>query len=244
MKSKLKSEDKRLQRVAKDSWYKKGIAPETILYSGNIFCRHIRKGSAVLELGPAEGAMTGLLLKRTKDLTVVEGAPEFCKILRKNYPNLKIQRSLFENFEPSRRYDAIVMGHVLEHVVDPGLILERAAKWLTKNGKIMAAVPNAWSVHREAAVIMKLIPSVYHLNESDLHHGHRRVFDPKSLRATFESAGLSVDVMGGYWLKPVSNAQIESSWTPLMLKAFMRLGEKHPDIAAEIYIISSRRRGP
>ena len=41
---------------------------------------------------------------------------------------------------------------------------------------------------------------------------------------------------GGYWLKPVSNAQIEEAGNPEMLKAFMQMGERYPDIAAEIYI--------
>ena len=239
MKRHDKKEGRRLQRVARDSWYSKGIAPQTILYSGEIFCRHLKKDSAVLELGPAEGAMTAILLKRTKDLTVVEGAPEFCKILRRRFPRLRIEESLFENFKPSRRYDVIVMGHVLEHVADPSLVLKLASKWLSRGGRIMAAVPNASSVHRQAAVLMGLIPSVYHLNASDIHHGHRRVFDPVSFKGVFKSAKLRVDVFGGYWLKPLSNAQIEQTWTPAMLHAFMRLGEKHPDIAAEIYVVAS-----
>jgi hypothetical protein len=39
-------------------------------------------------------------------------------------------------------------------------------------------------------------------------------------------------------LKPVSNKQIETSWNPEMLNAFMKLGERYPDIAGEIYVIA------
>jgi hypothetical protein len=76
------------------------------------------------------------------------------------------------------------------------------------------------------------------LNEADIAHGHRRVFDPGSFRACFSDAGLAVEQFGGYWLKPMSNAQIEAAWRPAMLDAFMQLGERYPDIAGEIYVIA------
>jgi hypothetical protein len=77
------------------------------------------------------------------------------------------------------------------------------------------------------------------LNELDLHHGHRRVFNPESFRNTFTRAGLRVDIYGGYWLKPISNSQIENNWTPAMIDAYMQMGERYPDIAGEIYVLAS-----
>jgi len=128
---------------------------------------------------------------------------------------------------------------VLEHVQDPVDILARTRQWLKPGGRIFAAVPNARSVHRQAATIMGLLPQEDALNEMDRHHGHRRVFNPESFRAAFSQAGLRVDVFGGYWLKPVSNGQIESHWTPAMIEAFMQMGERYPDIAGEIYVVAS-----
>ena len=78
------------------------------------------------------------------------------------------------------------------------------------------------------------------LNELDLHHGHRRVFNPETFRNCVAPAGLKIEIFGGYWMKPVSNAQIEASWTPEMIEAFMVLGERYPDIAGEIYVVASR----
>jgi hypothetical protein len=88
---------------------------------------------------------------------------------------------------------------------------------------------------------MELIPTEDSLNDKDRHHGHRIVFNPESFRAAFTRAGLAVDVFGGYWLKPLSNSQIEYSWTPSMIEAFMQLGERYPDIAGEIYVVASNR---
>ena len=55
--------------------------------------------------------------------------------------------------------------------------------------------------------------------------------------------GVSIVIVGGYWLKPRSNQQIEDSWTPSMIEVFMQLGERYPDIAGEIYILASKRGG-
>ena len=104
---------------------------------------------------------------------------------------------------------------------------------------MISAVPNARSIHRQAAVDMGLLEHEEGMNEMDRHHGHRRVFNPETFRQAFKASGLRIDVFGGYWLKPVSNAQIEESWTPEMLHTFMRLGERYPDIAAEIYVVAS-----
>ena len=103
---------------------------------------------------------------------------------------------------------------------------------------MIAAVPNSKSVHRQAAVLMGLLAREDSLNEMDIHHGHRRVFNPESFKEVFIKAGMRIRDYGGYWLKPVSNAQIEQSWTPEMLHAFMLLGERYPDIAAEIYVVA------
>ena len=46
-------------------------------------------------------------------------------------------------------------------------------------------------------------------------------------------------MFGGYWLKPLSNAQLDRDWTPEMLDAFMALGERYPDVAAEIYVVAT-----
>jgi hypothetical protein len=77
------------------------------------------------------------------------------------------------------------------------------------------------------------------MNEADIHHGHRRVFNPELFRNVFVEAGLRVDVFGGYWLKPISNGQLETTWSLVMLDAFMQLGERYPDIAGEIYVVAS-----
>ena len=197
----------------------------------------MRRGH-VLELGPAEGVMTELIAPVAPSLTLVEGSARFCEDLARRFPSATVVHSLFEDFSPSQTFDMIVLGHVLEHVADPVDVLRRARGWLSPSGAIFGAVPNARSLHRQAAVVMGLLDAEDALNELDIHHGHRRVFNPESFHQAFTAAGLEIEVFGGYFLKPVSNRQIEASWTGEMVQAFMKLGERYPDIAGELYVVA------
>ena len=233
-------EASRLNEIAEDSWYTRGANAALAAYGATVF-RRTWRGRRALELGPAEGQMTGILLREFEDVTLVEGAQHFAEALAVQFPAATVIHSLFEDFRTTEKFDAILIGNVLEHVEDPRALLANAARWLSPYGRIYGSVPNARSIHRQAAVLMGLLESEHSFNDADIHHGHRRVYDPESLRADFLAAGLRIEVFGGYWLKPVSNDQIEAAWTPEMLDAFMRLGERYPDIAGQIYVVACRQ---
>lgn len=230
-------ENRRLEDIAQHSRYGAGVNRDTVSYSFEVFRRFIRRG-CILELGPAEGIMTDLLVDLGQPLHLVEGSSQFCEDIRRRHPSVTIAHSLFEDYVPQQRFESIILGHVLEHVEDPVAILAKAREWLTDDGRLFAAVPNSRSLHRQAAVIMGLLPFEESLNEADHYHGHRRVYNPETFRRDFKLAGLHIEVFGGYWLKPVSNGQIERDWSPEMLQAFMALGERYPDIAGEIYVVA------
>ena len=231
-------EQENLLRISRVSLYSAGVMHAAISHCFSILKRHLRDGN-VLEMGPAEGVMTELLASTGKAMTVVEGSSLFCNSLRQRLPSIRVVHTLFEDFDPEDGFDNIIMGHVLEHVEDPLDIVTRVRRWLKPGGCVFAAVPNARSLHRQAAVIMGLLSREDELNQRDQHHGHRRVFNPESFRSAFTQAGLRVDIFGGYYLKPISAGQIESDWSPAMIEAFMQMGERYPDIAGEIYLLAS-----
>jgi 2-polyprenyl-3-methyl-5-hydroxy-6-metoxy-1,4-benzoquinol methylase len=232
----MESEIERLETIAADSWYAKGANGASVRYLGRVFARHWR-GSSCLELGPAEGLMTEIIARRFDDLVLVDGSERFCADLRERFPSAEVVCSLFEDYEPGRRFDTIVLGHVLEHVDDPDTLVRRIADWVEPDGRLLACVPNARSIHRQMAVVMGLLGREDEMNDTDRHHGHRRVYDPERFRATFLRNGWDIELFGGYWLKPVSNAQIDNDWTDEMLEAAFQVGERYPDIAAEIYVV-------
>jgi 2-polyprenyl-3-methyl-5-hydroxy-6-metoxy-1,4-benzoquinol methylase len=235
----MNEELERLENIASASHYAAGINTATTRYSFRVFARHLR-GRSVLEMGAAEGVMTELLAQTGLQLTIVEGSSRFCRSLAQRFPAARVVHAIFESYVPRQRFDNIVLGHVLEHVEDARAIVARATRWLEPGGRMLAAVPNARSLHRQAAVLMRLLPTEHSMSEADHIHGHRRVFDPETFRECFVAADLELEIFGGYWLKPVSNAQIEATWSDAMIEAFMRLGERYPDIAAEIYVVARK----
>jgi 2-polyprenyl-3-methyl-5-hydroxy-6-metoxy-1,4-benzoquinol methylase len=227
----------RLESIATDGLYNYGPMPTSLRYLAGIFRRHWR-GDRCLELGPAEGIVTEELAEAFPDLTVVDGSSTFCRELSSRFPDATVVNELFEEYTPPHPFDTVVLGHVLEHVIDPVGLLERIRGWVAPGGVALAVVPNADSLHRQAAVLMGLLPAENALNETDHHYGHRRVYTPAEVRSDFAAAGWTVTTTGGYWLKPVSNAQTAEHWTPEMLDAFLQLGERYPDSAAEIYVVA------
>lgn len=194
------------------------------------------RGSTALELGPADGEMTRLLVSDFERVTVVDAAAELLEKIPA-LPSVHQICSLFEDLRLSETFDTIMMEHVLEHVEDPVGLLQRSQAWLSRGGRILAGVPNGQSIHRLVAVKMGLLGHPCELNERDLSIGHRRVYIPETFRRDLEAAGLRVLEVGGVFFKPVSNAQIEAQWTAEMIEGFYQIGKEFPDYAAELFAV-------
>lgn len=226
-----------LNDIAFHSIYAKGVGRITTEYCGKLFMRYMLSGN-VLELGPAEGVMTEILYKHWNDYTVVDGAESFIENIKKTYPQIKAYHSYFENFKPDEQFDNIILGHVLEHVDNPGQVLKLCKGWLKRGGRILSAVPNSDSLHRQAAVKMGLLETTTSFSEKDIRHGHQRIYNYHSFIQEFIHAGYEIVASGGYWLKPLSDKLIEKDWFQDQINAFLELGEKYPEIAGEIYVIA------
>ena len=233
------SEDElsRVEGIGKESTYSDGVNGQITRLAYQEVKHHIK--GRILELGPAEGIMTLEMVAEGLRPDLVEGSATLTSDLMEKFPTLNVTNQLFEDFLPQGLYDTIIMGHVLEHVINPVEILLKYKSFLSPEGRVWASVPNANSIHRQAAVQMGILPSVTSLNEADIRHGHRRVFTPENFQQTFQLAGFKILTFGGYWLKPLSNAQIQENWTEDMVKAFCSLGRKYPDISGEMYIVGS-----
>ena len=235
----MKSEQERIDRVS--GWYRDeqlDFDKRMIQFRYRCIRPHL-VGTRGCEFGPAEGQMTRLLVNDFDSLTVVDAAASLLNLIPDD-PKLVKVHSLFEEYEPSSRFDTIVMEHILEHVEFPAELLRRASGWLDKSssGRIVLGVPNADSFHRLAAVKMGLLSEPCELNARDVSLGHRRVYNRSELRADIESAGLRVVEMGGVFMKPLSNGQIEEHWMDEMIEAFFELGQEFPENAAEIFAVA------
>ncbi len=201
------------------------------------------KGKICLELGTADGESTQYLFRYFDHVHAVEGAQHFADLISQRFQSylksgkLTIYNQSFESFNPNFQFDIILAMHILEHLENPIDFLHKIRNYLKKNGKLIAMVPNALSLHRLAAVKMGLLNRPHSLNDQDKQLGHRRVYYPDQLIDHLQQSGLSVIDHGGIFLKPLTNKQIQDHWTESMMDAFYQLGKDFPSNAAEIYAI-------
>jgi SAM-dependent methyltransferase len=197
------------------------------------------KGKLALELGPSSGYMTKSLIKEFETLHLVEGSENLLSQIP-DYPNIIKYHSLFEDYDTDNQYDTIIMSHVLEHISDPILVLKKIYNWLKVGGVFCVAVPNAKSIHRLVAKEMGLLKNEYDLNQRDIELGHYRVYDLTILKEHVLQSGFKIVESGGYFLKPLSNGQIESYWSAEMIQGFYKIGKQFQDNCAEIFVICSK----
>lgn len=193
------------------------------------------RGPKVLEMSYNDRGWTDALLERGFDLTVIEGARYNVEYARAKYGDrLKIIEVLFEEFETTERYDSIIMSCIIEHVIDPSLVLRRAASWLADDGIIILVVPNRLSLHRRVGLRCGLLSSMEELSEQDLAVGHRRLYTVKSLTEEIANAGLYTPQIEGIFLKPLSSAQM-MDWPDPLLNAFDEMAHELRDYAAYLF---------
>ncbi|HZO95739.1 MAG TPA: methyltransferase domain-containing protein [Gaiellaceae bacterium] len=195
-----------------------------------------------LELGCADGRMTARLRRAAEHLTAVDGSASYVETVRARFPEVEAVQALFEEFDSAEPYDVVVLGHVLEHVADPVLVLRRARRLLAPGGRALVSVPNARSLHRQAGCVLGLLREPTDLNEADLRIGHRRVYTREALVADVRAAGLEPEVVTGVFLKPLSNAQIEATWDRELMDAFYELGKRYPELCAELLVVAVEER--
>ena len=200
------------------------------------------RGSTCLEMGCADGAGLPYLLSRFKHVTGVDGSPNAIASIHALFgelpARLSLVCSLFEDLHLEKKYDTVLLGHVLEHVDDPGIVIARAKEHLAGGGAIIASVPNGNSIHRHLGVELGLLNRTTDLNSADLSIGHQRVYMPEEFAAEFERQGLRVLHTGGLFFKPFSNGQLEQWLTDRQIEALLNLGANFPSIAAEIVVVA------
>ena len=202
------------------------------------------EGFSLLSLGVGHRVTVQGLLDRLGDRLVehviVEGSESIIELFRREMDvpsHIRLEQAYFETFETDRRFDVIEMGFVLEHVVDPGLVLKRFSRFLAPGGRIMIAVPNAHSLHRLVGYKAGLMEDVHSLSQADRELGHRHYFDPKSITELVEACSLRVVGRAGLMLKPFTSEQLASLHLgDDIVRAMDEVGFDHPDICNGIFL--------
>ncbi|TNV22985.1 class I SAM-dependent methyltransferase [Buttiauxella sp. B2] len=204
------------------------------------------KGS-LLELGSFKGDFTRRLLEHFDDITCVEASDlAINQAQMKVGSNVKYINSMFEQAELPRRYDNIVLTHVLEHIDDPVKVLRRVNdEWLAEGGRFFLVCPNANAPSRQIAVKMGLISHNAAVTGAEAEHGHRCTYSLDTLERDARAAGLKVVYRSGIFFKALANFQ----WDRLLqtdiissdyLEGCYQLGQQYPDLCSSIFLMCEK----
>ena len=225
----------RLEKIAKHFSMLKGVNGRLEKY--RIFTvNQYLSGKTVLDVGCADGVMAKALSGEFR-VTGIDGSKKLIERAQKNSPTVEFIHTLFEDYKPKRKFDNIVLSFILEHVEDPIKLLKLSKEWVADNGRVIALVPNARSLHRRVGKILKLLSDVHDLNQTDLKQGHRRVYDMDLLKKDVTRAGSTILFTGGYFIKALSEAQMVD-WSDELLDAFYEVSKDFdPQYCMEIFAV-------
>jgi 2-polyprenyl-3-methyl-5-hydroxy-6-metoxy-1,4-benzoquinol methylase len=205
-----------------------------------------RSGS-LLELGSYKGQFTRRLLKSFNDVTCVEASEEALREARCNLGDqVTFIKSVFETVVLPKRYDNIILTHVLEHLDDPVGVLRRINdEWLSDTGRLFLVCPNANAPSRQIAVKMGLISHNSAITSAEAEHGHRITYTLDTLERDAVAAGLKVVHRSGIFFKALANFQ----WDRLLqidiiskeyLEGCYALGQIYPDLCSSIFLLCEK----
>jgi radical SAM superfamily enzyme YgiQ (UPF0313 family)/GT2 family glycosyltransferase/glycosyltransferase involved in cell wall biosynthesis/SAM-dependent methyltransferase len=147
----------------------------------------------VLDVGCGHG-MTGGLLRSERGIEVigVEIHEATADIARQHLSDVIIGdlENMDLPFEPGY-FDCILLGDVLEHLINPWQALKRLTRYLHPQGTIVASIPNI----RNLGIIRKLLEGSWTYEEwGILDKTHLRFFALKNMQELFATAGIEAKV--------------------------------------------------
>jgi 2-polyprenyl-3-methyl-5-hydroxy-6-metoxy-1,4-benzoquinol methylase len=206
-----------------------------------------------------DGLMTGMFAQKMDRVVGVDANGKILEQARKRHPEIEFHESLVEDLNLTEKFDTVTMLDLLEHVVDPIALLQKAASFLNDDGVLIIHVPNAQAINRRLAVLMGTLESCEELSPFDINvAGHRRSYSLATLQQDIEKAGLTCQKTGGIFYKILSTPQMDwflknglweeggfgwgrvgaegtKDWKSAFCRASYELGKEHPGDCNIIY---------
>ncbi len=153
---------------------------------------------------------------------------------------------MFEDVKLDKKYDNIVLTHVLEHLDDPVKVLKRINdEWLSEDGRFFLVTPNAMAPSRQIAVKMGLITHNSAVTPAEKEHGHRITYTLDTLERDAKAAGLKVVHRSGIFFKALANFQWDRLLqTDIISKEYLdgcyQLGQQYPELCSSIFLLCKK----
>ncbi|HRI44679.1 MAG TPA: class I SAM-dependent methyltransferase [Fimbriimonadaceae bacterium] len=140
-------------------------------------------GDRWLEVGVGAGELTALALEFGFEVEGLDIRTAYAESVEERL-GVSVQAVDFQDFEPGRTYDTLVMGDVLEHIALPTESIEKAARLLTDGGILWVSTPNYQSAFSR---LVRDLDPMWRVCE------HLNYFSSRSLRTLLERSGFDVE---------------------------------------------------
>lgn len=150
-----------------------------------------KAGMEILEVGCSSGYMGATLVAKGHRVTGVEMDPVAAEAARAVLQ--EVHTGDVESFfaaHPDRRYDAILFGDVLEHMVDPAATLGHCAERLAEDGAVAISLP---CVTHGSVRAMLLEGRWEYADYGLLDRTHLRFFSRQGMAGLISEAGLRIE---------------------------------------------------
>lgn len=157
-----------------------------------------RNAKTIIEIGCSSGALARKYKKINSGCQYVgvERVAEYAKLAERYCDlviELDIERASEKFFLDNLACDCWIFGDVLEHLVDPWLLLSRIRKIIPASGSVVACIPNAqhWSVQARLSC-----GDFRYENAGLLDRTHLRFFTKHTIMEMFNNAGFKIAEAG------------------------------------------------
>lgn len=164
-------------------------------YNGELLKLIPPDAKTVLEIGCGEGMLCAVYRARNPDVewVGVESNRESAKIAEERLSLVahnKIEKVWeFGCCEGWSDFDCLVIGDVLEHLVDPWTVLKDLPQWLAPGAQVLASIPN---IQHWTAIRALMNGEWDYTDEGLFDRTHLRFFTRKTIEAMFAAAGLQI----------------------------------------------------
>ena len=133
----------------------------------------------ILQIGSSDGYTLSQFKENNNHLTGIDPSISSCELAKRKYKLKNIICSKFENtYKNLKKYDLIILTHVLEHIYNPFSMVKKLSKHLTHRGIMLVEVPLLTNE--------KFLPPGYFTFE------HVNYFDEYTLKSLLIKSGLLI----------------------------------------------------
>jgi len=194
--------------------------------------KHTQKGVA-LNVG-AMSSVIEVLKERGWELQIVE-VSKYAADTARNFWDFDITVSRIEDFEcPPETFNFIKLGHIIEHLADPRLALQKLVTIMKSDGVILIDTDNANGLKTQVEVIVRRLLGenlsanlVRKLTKKNLHKRYGRLTPPEHLYSfTAKSLTKLLEDNGFEVIKIFKPAWGDPTWFPLTDQSGFSTAEK------------------